>query len=77
MRRWQPGDRMRPARLRGRSRKLSDLFIDAKVPQALRAGARVVIRTTDQGIVWAEHLGMAYGEPLHLMPKPARTVGSF
>ena len=30
---WQPGDRMKPARLKGRSRKLSDLFIDAKVPR--------------------------------------------
>jgi tRNA(Ile)-lysidine synthase len=56
---WQPGDRMRPARLKGRSRKLSDLFIDAKVPRDARATARVAIR--DGVIVWAEHLGAAYG----------------
>jgi tRNA(Ile)-lysidine synthase len=56
---WQPGDRMRPARLKGRSRKLSDLYIDAKVPRDVRATARVAIR--DGVIVWAEHLGAAYG----------------
>lgn len=56
---WQPGDRMRPARLKGRSRKLSDLFIDAKVPRELRATARVALR--DGVIVWAEHIGAAYG----------------
>jgi len=57
---WRPGDRMKPARLKGRSRKLSDLFIDAKVPRALRAAARVVIRKADEVIIWAEHLGIAH-----------------
>lgn len=56
---WQPGDRMKPARLKGRSRKLSDLFIDAKVPRAERASARVVIRRVDAVIIYAEHLGIA------------------
>ena len=63
LRRWQPGDRMRPARLKGRSRKLSDLFIDAKVPRAVRSHARVLVRTTDDAIVWAEHLGLAFEAP--------------
>ena len=67
---WQPGDRMRPARLRGKSRKLSDLMSDAKVPRAARAGARVVVRTTDAEIVWAEHVGVAFGEPREVAPKP-------
>ncbi|HEY0191694.1 MAG TPA: tRNA lysidine(34) synthetase TilS [Kofleriaceae bacterium] len=62
LRAWQPGDRMRPARLGGRSRKLSDLFIDAKIPRALRRSARVLVRTADATIVWAEHLGAAFGE---------------
>jgi tRNA(Ile)-lysidine synthase len=61
VRRWQPGDRMRPARLRGRSRKLGDLFIDARVPRRLRACAVIVIRATDGVIVWAEHIGPAFG----------------
>ena len=56
---WQPGDRMRPARLKGRSRKLSDLYIDAKVPREARATARVALR--DGVIVWAEHIGRAFG----------------
>jgi tRNA(Ile)-lysidine synthase len=61
VRRWQPGDRMRPARLRGRSRKLGDLFIDARVPQRLRPRAVIVIRAADGVIVWAEHIGPAFG----------------
>jgi tRNA(Ile)-lysidine synthase len=56
---WQPGDRMRPARLRGQSRKLSDLYGDLKLPRAARAGARVVIAASG-AIVWAEHVGPAW-----------------
>jgi len=56
---WEPGDRMRPLRLKGRSRKLSDLFIDARVPRDLRATARVLVKAGE--IVWAEHLGPAFG----------------
>lgn len=56
---WRPGDRMRPLRLKGRSRKLSDLFIDAHVPRDLRATARVLVKAGE--IVWAEHLGPAFG----------------
>lgn len=63
LRMWQPGDRMKPARLKGRSRKLSDLFIDLKVSREVRRAARVVIRTTDGVIVWAEHIGLAFEEP--------------
>jgi tRNA(Ile)-lysidine synthase len=55
----RPGDRMRPARLRGRSRKLSDLYTDARVPRRRRAAARVIVRRADGAIVWAEHLGAA------------------
>jgi tRNA(Ile)-lysidine synthase len=75
LRTWQRGDRMRPARLKGRSRKLSDLYIDAKVPRAARAAARVLVRTTTGAIVWAEHLGLADGESAELIP--ARSPGTF
>jgi tRNA(Ile)-lysidine synthase len=74
---WRPGDRMKPARLKGRSRKLSDLYIDAKVPRAMRRTARVLVRTADQAIVWAEHLGVAFGEPSDLVPQPLPRTGSF
>lgn len=57
---WRPGDRMRPKRLRGRSRKLSDLYIDAKIPRRLRSGARVVVRPSDGAIEWAEYIGAAW-----------------
>ena len=71
LRAWQPGDRMRPARLKGRSRKLSDLYIDAKVPRDVRAHARVLVRTTDGAIVWAEHVGLAFGAAENLLPERA------
>ena len=59
VRSWQPGDRMKPQRLRGRSKKLSDLFVDAKVPRRLRTEARVVINHSGE-IDWAEHVGLAF-----------------
>ncbi len=74
---WRAGDRMRPLRLKGRTRKLSDLYGDAKVPRALRATARVLERISDGRIVWAEHLGMAFGEPADLEPRPVQTAGTF
>jgi tRNA(Ile)-lysidine synthase len=74
---WRAGDRMKPARLKGRTRKLSDLFIDAKVPRELRRTARVLVRNSDQSIVWAEHLGIAFGESEELVPLPHQNGGSF
>ncbi len=59
VRAWRPGDRMRPARLRGQSRKLSDLYGDLKLPRAARVRARVVIAASG-AIVWAEHVGAAW-----------------
>jgi tRNA(Ile)-lysidine synthase len=73
---WQAGDRMRPARLRGRSRKLGDLFIDAKVPRRLRARARVVIRAADGAIVWAEHIGPAFGSDVFVSLTPGNPLAS-
>ena len=70
IRTWQTGDRMCPVRLRGRSRKLSDLFIDLKIPRSQRALAHVLVRTTDRAIVWAEHVGIAYGFSTDLAPLP-------
>jgi tRNA(Ile)-lysidine synthase len=67
---WQPGDRMCPVRLRGRSRKLSDLFIDLKLPRAERAIAQVMVRRSDRTIVWAEHIGPAFGESSDLPRLP-------
>ena len=71
VRAWRPGDRMRPARLKGHSRKLSDLYGDAKIPRAARASARVVVRIADDVIVWAEHVGIAHGEHESVAAAPA------
>jgi len=76
VRAWRPGDRMRPVRLQGRSRKLSDLFTDGRVPRASRAAARVVVRLGDGAIVWAEHIGPAFGARIHVTlthPEPMAT----
>jgi len=70
LRTWRAGDRMRPGRLKGRSRKLSDLYIDAKVPRAIRATSRVLVRKSYATIVWAEHLGAAFGESCFVVPIP-------
>jgi tRNA(Ile)-lysidine synthase len=71
-----PGDRMRPARLRGRSRALAALLADAKVPAPLRAAAWVAVSATGE-IVWAEHLGPAFGARVGLDDAiaPARKAG--
>lgn len=69
VRRWQAGDRMRPARLRGASRKLSDLYGDQKVPRAERASAQVVI-AADGTIAWAEHVGAAWGANIVVRVQP-------
>ncbi len=60
VRTFRPGDRMRPLRLAGRSRKLSDLYADARVPRPARAHA-IVIQRVGGEIVWAQHIGPALG----------------
>ncbi len=76
IRTWQPGDRMRLARLGGRSRKLSDLYIDAKIPKRLRDRARVVVRARDGSVEWAEHLGGADGAAIEVSLTPAGQLTS-
>jgi hypothetical protein len=56
---------MRPLRLGGHSRKLSDLYADARVPRPSRAHA-VVIQRVGGEILWAEHIGPAVGAEIHV-----------
>lgn len=49
VRSWRPGDRFRPWGLQG-SKKLQDLFVDAKVPREEREKVPVV--TDQKGILW-------------------------
>jgi hypothetical protein len=68
---------MRPARLKGRSRKLSDLFTDAKIPRELRPGASVIVDVATGEILWAEHLGLAASAPASLAALLAESPGGF
>ncbi len=70
VRRRDPGDRMRPVRLQGKHRKLSDLYIDAKIPSRLRKTALVVQDTLSGDILWAEYLGTAYGSNIVVSKVP-------
>ncbi len=74
VRRWRAGDRMCPLRLRGRSRKLSDLFIDAKIPRERRPGALVVVRESDGTIEWVQHIGLAYDSPVEVTLTSSNSV---
>jgi len=57
-RRRRPGDRLRPAGGRG-SRRLQDLFVDARVPQALRNAWPIV--ATPTAIIWVAGMRAAAG----------------
>lgn len=69
---WCPGDRMRPVRLKGRSRKLSDLFADAKVPRSRRISAQIVLRQEDQCIVWAQYIGHSFDASIRISSLPEK-----
>lgn len=56
----QPGDRFRPHRLKGRSKKLSDLYAESKVSRWRRSQMRV-LAASDGRLLWAEEVGLAYG----------------
>ncbi|WP_455370706.1 tRNA lysidine(34) synthetase TilS [Petrachloros mirabilis] len=50
VRSWQPGDRFYPTGMKGRSKKLQDFFIDAKVSR--RDRTRIPLLVAPEGIVW-------------------------
>ena len=47
---WKPGDRMRPAGMKGRSKSLQDIFTDRKVPRTERH--RLPVVEADGEIAW-------------------------
>ncbi|MDA8194379.1 MAG: tRNA lysidine(34) synthetase TilS [Thermaerobacter sp.] len=49
VRAWRPGDRIRPLGLQGHTKKLQDVFVDRKVPRALRAGWPIVVGGPEVG----------------------------
>ncbi len=64
MRRWRQGDRIRPLGMRG-TRKLQDVFVDAKVPAAARQ--RWPVMEVDGVITWVPGLIRADTRPVSAM----------
>lgn len=52
LRPWRPGDRIAPTGMDGRSRKLQDVFVTAKVPPAVRATLPVLADAQSGEILW-------------------------
>lgn len=50
LRRWQPGDRFHPTGMRGRSKKLQDLFTDLKIGREERRDIPLLV--APEGILW-------------------------
>lgn len=69
VRNWRHGDRVQPLGMRGH-RKLSDIFIDRKVPVHLRRQVPVVC--DEEGIVWV--VGICLAERVRCTPETERTV---
>ena len=66
VRAWRAGDRVQPLGLHG-TRKLQDIFVDCKVPRALRSSIPIVEGSL--GIAWVAGLRMA--EPYRVSPGQA------
>jgi len=66
----RPGDRIQPLGLGGRHKSLQDLFVDGRVPQALRDGWPVVV-AGDQ-VVWVP--GLRLDERARVRPDTRRLV---
>lgn len=64
VRTWRGGDRFRPAGMAG-SKKLQDVFVDAKVPRRERSGIPLVLSGGE--IAWV--VGMRVAEPVRVRPE--------
>jgi len=61
LRQPRQGDRMKPLGMGGRTKKLSDCFIDAGWPRILREDAIVLSRAADDEILWVAGLARSEG----------------
>ena len=52
VRTWRPGDRIAPTGMGGRSRKLQDVFVTAKVPPSVRAALPVLVDAETGDVLW-------------------------
>ena len=65
---WRPGDAMQPLGMSGH-KKLQDLFVDERIPQAQRGGVALVVDGRDR-IVWV--VGLRVGELFRVTEKTTR-----
>ena len=49
---WKPGDRIAPTGMGGKSRKLQDVFVTAKVPTAIRATLPILVDANSGEVLW-------------------------
>jgi tRNA(Ile)-lysidine synthase len=63
LRHWRPGDRLQPFGMEGRSKKLQDLFTDAKLDRAEREAAWLLCDADDR-ILWV--IGLRSAESVRL-----------
>jgi tRNA(Ile)-lysidine synthase len=66
----QPGDRLKPLGLGGRSQKLSDLFVNEKMPARARELWPLVV--VDNDLVWVP--GYRLGDPFRLTPQTVQVI---
>ncbi|MBL7114592.1 MAG: tRNA lysidine(34) synthetase TilS [Kiritimatiellae bacterium] len=71
IRAWRPGDRMRPLGMKG-SRKLQDIFVDAKVPPSKRN--RIPLLVCGGEIIWVPGYRVAQGWEVNAPSDPALHV---
>lgn len=71
VRRWQPGDRMRPFGMKG-SRKVSDIFSDAKIPVDEKSDIPIITHGHD--IIWIAGVKTS---ALHPVTPQTRTIAIF
>ena len=71
LRRWQPGDRIAPTGMNGRSRKLQDVFVTAKVPPAVRATLPVLADAATGEVLWVPGYRVAASVAVESSAAPA------
>ena len=71
MRPWKPGDRIAPTGMDGRSRKLQDVFVTAKVPQHIRRSLPVLADAETGEILWLPGYRIAQSAAVESVDSPS------
>ena len=67
---WRPGDKIDPIGMGGKTKKIQDIFVDAKLPAKLRATWPMV--AGDQGVIWIP--GIALSERMKIDEKSSKRL---